>query len=73
MGMFIDISRNGKITVPNGSMCLTGLKESLPDPFAVGSPSLYAANAWLASWQTIAVTKLITEQMRYGQEGSEDT
>ena len=49
MGMFIDISRNGKITVPNGSMCLAGLNESLPDPFAVGSPILNAAKAWLAS------------------------
>ena len=36
-------SSNGMRTVPNGSTCFRGFKLSLPQFFAVGSPSLEAA------------------------------
>ena len=37
---------NSKNKVPVGSKCALGFKVSLPIFFAVGSPSLLAANAW---------------------------
>ena len=68
MGMFNNMSINGMSTVPNGSIWRSGLNERRPWLFAVGSPSLYAANAWPISCSTIAGTNARMEHMTYGIE-----
>ena len=66
--MFMAISNSGMMTVPNGSMCASGLNDRRPALLAVGSPSLYAAKPCDISCRTMAGTKLTMEQMRYGKE-----
>ena len=43
----------GRMIDPNISKCLRGLRVSLPDCFAVGSPSKLATLPWETSWITI--------------------
>ena len=54
----------GTTTVPIGSICTSGLKESLPIILAVGSPNLFATNPWATSWKVIAIKIGIAAMMR---------
>ena len=40
--------------VPMGSMWTSGLREARPSAAAVGSPILFAVQAWAASWMVMA-------------------
>ncbi len=52
-GMPVMARKSGSIIDMNGSKCLKGFKVSLPDNFAVSSPSLYATNPWAISCSII--------------------
>ena len=43
----------GRMMDPKGSMCLAGLRVSLPASRAVGSPSRAAITPWATSWRMI--------------------
>ena len=62
--MFMAMSKNGMITVPNGSICASGLNDRRPARLAVGSPSFQAAKPCAISCSTMAGTKLKIEQIR---------
>src|ERR1700704_4877910 len=47
--------------VPNGSICLSGLKLTRPSREAVSSPSMRATKACAASWKVIAMRTGITQ------------
>ena len=54
----IMIRKSGKMTVPSGSICTIGFRLTLPWCLAVGSPSLFAIQAWADSWTLTSIARV---------------
>ena len=63
------------MTVPNGSMCLTGLSVMRPARLAVSSPKAFATTPWDTSWRMIdgitAAISVKTSRDRSSSSGSQ--